>query len=93
MKKLIIMVVGAMMSIAGFAQNPFEIKATNQYSGVFISNEIQLRIYEEQGVVKGNLFYDDGDTIYPVTCKIKNSVLTGKFDTGTDKFPFILKKQ
>ncbi len=92
-KKLLIMVIGAMMSIAGFAQNPFEMKAANQYSGVFISSEIRMRICEENGSVKGNLFYDNGNIIYPITGEINNSILKGYFNNGTDNFSFILRQR
>ncbi len=82
-------IIGAMMTIAGFAQNPFETQATNEYQGVFVSQEFKLRLYEKDGGLAGKLFWSEN--IYDISANIRKSVLVGNFSKNSEQFPFSLK--
>ncbi len=92
-RKMLGVIIGAMLTIAGFAQNPFEVQATNQFKGVFVSSDFKLRMYEENGEVVGNLFWTDGNKIYPLRAKLQDSVLVGHFANNAKQFPFSLTSQ
>ncbi len=92
-RKMLGVIIGAMLTIAGFAQNPFEVQATNQFKGVFVSSDFKLRMYEENGEVVGNLFWTDGNKIYPLRAKLQDSILVGHFANNAKQFPFSLTCQ
>ncbi len=89
--KFVIFVVCMIVSTSIFCQNPFEVQATNQYQGVFVSENIGLRLYQENNQITGVIVLNNGKTL-PVIAKVNESLLTGYVTTEDKNKIFSMEK-